>query len=539
MAEQVVDLLEAVEVEEKDCDAVSSDGVEGVLDAVPEERSIRKRRQRVMEGRVDELVLEHLALADVTCVEHDPAHARVLEQVCDRHLGLADVTRCIADAQVENAGPVGLGGDLSHDAIELPGALLVEQHLDRIPEDGVDREAEDALDRLGLVEDAAAQVDHGDDVRGMLHERLEPLLTRVELDQPLLEMARQRSVLGQRQDLPHHDRRDDEGAAPVDDAVRLPGSDDLDRARGQCETDGHVREQEPERPRVLRLELAFRDVGRRSQAGQHDRHEADEPADVDDAPGAVVAGGAQVGEAAVRHGERAEAEHDRPHREDLPSALAAAEEHVERDRDQHHVAERIGEADHRRGDPVAAGGVDLVEHEDPAAEEHRAGDHHPVDDGSDASGMALRCAWKRKKTDSGEKRQPEVADVSVRRKRHLSAGGLVPRPDHVPEAPRDRCAREEDPGAPVRASSASGHEATRGRGEGSDDAPDVRDRARGGFSADVKHEQGSPGRGYRGSSPTCEEIPVVVGPRTTPHTPRYRPNSSKRVTPYRGIPRKG
>ena len=156
--------------------------IERVLDAVAEQRPVRERRQRVVEGGVDELVLEHLPFAHVTRVEHDPAHARVLEQVRHGHLGLADVTRRIADMEVENADPVRIGGDLANGAIELPGALLVEKHLDRVPGDGVDREAEHPLDRLGLVEDAAVHVDHGDDVRGVLHERLEALLARVELD---------------------------------------------------------------------------------------------------------------------------------------------------------------------------------------------------------------------------------------------------------------------------------------------------------------------------------------------------------------------
>ena len=89
VAEEVVDLLEAVEVEEEDRDAVATRGLESVLDAIAEQRPIRQGRQRVVEGGVDELVLEHLSLADVSRVEHDPPHARVVQQVGHRHLDLA------------------------------------------------------------------------------------------------------------------------------------------------------------------------------------------------------------------------------------------------------------------------------------------------------------------------------------------------------------------------------------------------------------------------------------------------------------------
>ena len=136
VTEKVVDLLEAVEVEEEDRDAVATDGVERVLDAVAEQRAVRERRQRVVEGGVDELVLEHLPFAHVAGVEHDAAHVRVLEQVRHRHLGLADATRRVADRGARARGsPYGLGGDLAHRSIELPRALLVEQHRDRVPGD--------------------------------------------------------------------------------------------------------------------------------------------------------------------------------------------------------------------------------------------------------------------------------------------------------------------------------------------------------------------------------------------------------------------
>ena len=143
------------------------------------------------------------------------------------------------------------------------------------------------------------------------------------------------------------------------------------------------------------------------------------------------------------------ARHDHPDREDPFAALAAAQEHVERDRDQHHVAERVGEADRRGDEAVAAGCVDLVEHDHPAAEEHGAGDHHPVDHGADAPGEGLGGAREQQQPDRGERRQPQIADVRVRRERHLAPEDSYPCPDHLAQPPRDRRACEEDPGAPV------------------------------------------------------------------------------------------
>jgi hypothetical protein len=64
----------------------------------------------------------------------------------------------------------------------------------------------------------------------------------------------------------------------------------------------------------------------------------------------------------------------------------AAQQHVEGDRDQHHVAERVGEADRRREETAVTGRIDLVENDDPAAEEHGSRDHHPVDHRPDAPG---------------------------------------------------------------------------------------------------------------------------------------------------------
>ena len=79
MAEAVVDGLELVEVDEHDRYRRSGPlgAGERMLDAVREERSVGEVRHGVVEGLVGELLLEHLALADVAAVQDDSAHVLV------------------------------------------------------------------------------------------------------------------------------------------------------------------------------------------------------------------------------------------------------------------------------------------------------------------------------------------------------------------------------------------------------------------------------------------------------------------------------
>ena len=77
----------------------------------------------------------------------------------------------------------------SSSVAEQPAAVRVEQVADRAAEQRVGQVAEDALDRLALVLDDAVGVDDGDDVRGVLDERLEALLALAELSQAFLRGA--------------------------------------------------------------------------------------------------------------------------------------------------------------------------------------------------------------------------------------------------------------------------------------------------------------------------------------------------------------
>ncbi len=90
VAEAVVDLLEVVEVEEEHGDRVPLPlrELERVIHAVAEEGAIGQAGERVVEGLVQQLLLEALPLGDVAGVEHDAVHDRVAEQVGGDDLGM-------------------------------------------------------------------------------------------------------------------------------------------------------------------------------------------------------------------------------------------------------------------------------------------------------------------------------------------------------------------------------------------------------------------------------------------------------------------
>ena len=163
-----------------------------------------------MEGLVDELVLERLALADVARVEHEAADARVVEQVRDRHLRRAQLPGAVAHLQLDDAHGVGLDAAWLERSRAAARRRRVEQVGERLTGERLGRVAEDPLDRLALVHDDAVRVDDRDDVGAVLDERLEPLLARPQLGvarRPGPRGAGQRHVLEQRQDLPADEQR--------------------------------------------------------------------------------------------------------------------------------------------------------------------------------------------------------------------------------------------------------------------------------------------------------------------------------------------
>ena len=86
----VVDLLEVIEVEEEHGDGVPLPlrELERVIHAVAEEGAVGQPGERVVEGLVQQLLLEALPLGDVAGVEHDAVHDRVAQQVGGDDLGV-------------------------------------------------------------------------------------------------------------------------------------------------------------------------------------------------------------------------------------------------------------------------------------------------------------------------------------------------------------------------------------------------------------------------------------------------------------------
>ncbi len=156
VTERVVDLLEAVEVDEQDGHAASElPGLgEGLLGAVPEERSVRQSGEIVMERLV--LDLEHLAVEPPRHAAHDREERRVqrnqheLEDAGDREEGIAGRAgdRCVVLREREDPGGRRLALDrhrhvgvedagrallaLLHDGADFARALAGEGRADRV-----------------------------------------------------------------------------------------------------------------------------------------------------------------------------------------------------------------------------------------------------------------------------------------------------------------------------------------------------------------------------------------------------------------------
>jgi hypothetical protein len=176
VAEAVVAVLEVVEVDEQHAQVGRVGAGQGVLDPLGEQGPVGQAGQAVVEGLVDQLGLQLLAVGDVAGVQHQPAHVGVLEQVGGHGLGVQPGAVAVAD-------PPGLGGRhprpqgrLGHE----PGDPLAVVGVDQGEGVAVDQlarvVAEHPADRLAVVADGPVGVDDADHVRGVLDQRAEPLL---------------------------------------------------------------------------------------------------------------------------------------------------------------------------------------------------------------------------------------------------------------------------------------------------------------------------------------------------------------------------
>ena len=106
VAEGVVDRLEVVDVHEQHCDgfAVALLALDGVQHAVAEQRPVREVGDGVVERLVLQLLLELLALRDVTGVQDDPLHVWVMQQARPQGLGGQVRSVPMLDAELQERG---------------------------------------------------------------------------------------------------------------------------------------------------------------------------------------------------------------------------------------------------------------------------------------------------------------------------------------------------------------------------------------------------------------------------------------------------
>ena len=83
VAEAVVDSFEVIQIEEQDGQlaAIAIGARLGVHDAVVKQRPVGQAGQPIMEGAMDQLLLERLALGHITAVEHDAVYVRIVEEI--------------------------------------------------------------------------------------------------------------------------------------------------------------------------------------------------------------------------------------------------------------------------------------------------------------------------------------------------------------------------------------------------------------------------------------------------------------------------
>ena len=178
MAQRVVDRLEVVEVHEQHGHrlAVAVLPFDRVRDAVAEQGAVREVRDRVVEGLMRQLLLERLAFADVAGVEHDAAHVAVVQQVGPQGLHREVGPVVVAQAELDEPG-VSLGlAERREEGERAHHVVGVDQVRELRAFERFRCEAEHAMRRRARVPDRRVELEHGHDVRGVLHQRGEPSL---------------------------------------------------------------------------------------------------------------------------------------------------------------------------------------------------------------------------------------------------------------------------------------------------------------------------------------------------------------------------
>jgi hypothetical protein len=169
----VIDVLEVVKIKEHHGHPMSAPlrQRQGVLDAVAEQASVRKQRQRIMKRQVPQLLLERLALADVAEVKRESAHRRIVRQIAADYLEHVAIEAAV-DAQFDRAdGPLGRRSNFGEERPQRFAVIASPEIQQIFPGDVFGVQAERAFGGGGCEMQGAVHRNNHDDVGGVRDQR--------------------------------------------------------------------------------------------------------------------------------------------------------------------------------------------------------------------------------------------------------------------------------------------------------------------------------------------------------------------------------
>ena len=205
--QRVVDVLEVVQVEEHDRDALLRPlrKGQGVLDAVPEQAAVRQQRERVVEGQLAQLLLQRLALADVAEIQCKPGDGRIFVQVAAHALERAASVAGL-EYQFDRADHAATSRRHLVQEGSKPFAVPVDPAVEQAHAGKVVRiDGERAFGGGRGEMQAAVHVGDHDDVGGVLDQRC-----IAGLDQPGGALFAEQRVIAREYALAHHHQRREE-----------------------------------------------------------------------------------------------------------------------------------------------------------------------------------------------------------------------------------------------------------------------------------------------------------------------------------------
>ena len=185
VAERVVELLEVVEVDQqqRELGLGGARGGRGLVEAGEQLAAVGETRQRIVQGVVlalggegTQLVLEPAAVGRVAHVEHEALDARVVQAVGGDDVEVAVPARAVGEAQGQRAAVLGVAVGVGEVAVERGAVVRVDEVVHAGADDRVGGVAEHAADRLRLPAHAVVGADDGDDVGGVLDDRVQAAL---------------------------------------------------------------------------------------------------------------------------------------------------------------------------------------------------------------------------------------------------------------------------------------------------------------------------------------------------------------------------